>query len=182
MHSKSLFQSLNEKSLARTGWLYVSVLGILVFYIALMTYFKQDGGRLVAPCLALGVGAVSLTLQRFERDMAAMAVFVWGIWMAVTLQGYIRNGVGNAALFAYPAIFLLGGWILGIRQGFYLGVAFIVGSLVGTGGAERLDTGAHTSRADFLLDSHGHGHAGQHGGHDFYSQSTLGRHRAGAGA
>jgi signal transduction histidine kinase len=130
MSSKSLFQSLNEKSLARASWLYGSVLAIMVAYIALMLIFQQAGARLVAPFLILGVGSAALVLQQRKRDMAAMMVFVWGAWCAVTLQGFVRNGVGNAALFAYPAMFLLGGWVLGIRQGIFLGLASISGSLV----------------------------------------------------
>jgi signal transduction histidine kinase len=130
MSSKSLFQSLNEKSLARASWLYGSVLAIMVAYIALMLIFQQAGARLVAPFLILGVGAVALVLQQRKRDMTAMMVFVWGAWCAVTLQGFIRNGVENAALFAYPAMFLLGGWVLGVRQGIFLGLASIFGSLM----------------------------------------------------
>jgi signal transduction histidine kinase len=129
MSSKSLFQSLNEKSLARASWLYGSVLAIMVAYIALMLIFQQAGARLVAPFLILGVGSAALVLQQRKRDMAAMMVFVWGAWCVVTLQGFVRNGVGNAALFAYPAMFLLGGWVLGIRQGIFLGLASISGSL-----------------------------------------------------
>jgi PAS domain S-box-containing protein len=57
-----------------------------------------------------------------------MIVFVWGIWAAMTFQAVLRNGVGNASLFAYPALMLLGGWVLGMRQGLYLGSLSIVGS------------------------------------------------------
>lgn len=125
MQSRSPFQNLNEKSLARSGWLYGSVLLVVALYIALMLFFDQAGARLVAPWIIVAIGAISFLLQRRGHHLRAMAVFIWGAWCAVTLQGFIRNGVGNAALFAYPALFLLGGWVLGVRQGVHLGLASI---------------------------------------------------------
>jgi PAS domain S-box-containing protein len=118
--------SIDDAQLRRADKLYASVLIIVGLYIGVMVLLGQLGNRLIAPFLIMGVGVVTVLLQKRQRLHAAMAVFVWGIWSAVSIQGVMRNGLANAALFAYPALMLLGGWVLGIRQGFLIGIASIV--------------------------------------------------------
>jgi len=130
MDSSTLLQGTESVQLQRAGGLYKAVLVIMVVYLLIMLAFGQTGTRLAAPVLVLGVGAAAVWLQHRNQAMQAVLVFVWGVWGAVTIQAAMRNGVANAALFAYPALMLLGGWVMGLRQGVYLGLASIGASLL----------------------------------------------------
>jgi PAS domain S-box-containing protein len=130
MESSTLLQGHEGVPLERAGTLYKVVLGILAFYIAAMALGGQGGSKIVAPILIFALSAVTLWLHARGQVVQAMTLFVWGIWAAVSLQAWLRNGVANAALFAYPAMVLLGGWVLGIRQGAALGFASIAASFL----------------------------------------------------
>lgn len=130
MSTSTLLQGDDAVQLDRAGPLYQIVLGIMLAYTAIMLAFGQGGSRLAAPLLVMAVGAGAVWLQRQGKRRGAVMLFVWGIWGAVTIQGALRSGVGNASLFAYPALMLLGGWILGMRQGVLLGLAAIGGSFL----------------------------------------------------
>lgn len=125
-----MLQSSDGVQLEGAGKLYKAVLGIILAYVVLMTAFGQAGTKLAAPLVILVLGAGTVWLQSRGRTRQAMSLFVWGIWAAVTMQAVLRNGVANAALFAYPAMMLLGGWVLGARQGVALGLASIGASFL----------------------------------------------------
>ena len=125
-----MLQSSDGVELRGAGALYKAVLGIILAYIVLMAAFGQVGTILAAPMAVLIIGSVTVWLQSRGQARHAMSLFVWGIWAAVTMQGVLRNGVANAALFAYPAMMLLGGWVLGARQGLALGLASIGASFL----------------------------------------------------
>ena len=108
-----MLQSSDGVELRGAGALYKAVLGIILAYIVLMAAFGQVGTILAAPMAVLIIGSVTVWLQSRGQARHAMSLFVWGIWAAVTMQGVLRNGVANAALFAYPAMMLLGGWAAG---------------------------------------------------------------------
>jgi PAS domain S-box-containing protein len=130
MESSTLLQGSDGVQLKGAGTLYKAVLGIVLAYVVLMVMFGQAGTKLAAPAVILVIGAGTIWLQNRGRARQAMSLFVWGIWAAVTMQGALRNGVANAALFAYPAMMLLGGWVLGARQGTALGLASIGASFL----------------------------------------------------
>jgi signal transduction histidine kinase len=109
--------------------IYASVSLLLLLYMAIMALTGAHLHRFAAPFVILLCAAVSLAFQYQSKPRSGLFVFIWGIWLAVTLQAVIRNGIGNPSLFAYPALFLLAGWVLRIRQGFYLGIASILASL-----------------------------------------------------
>ncbi len=125
-----MLQSSDGVELRGAGALYKAVLGIILAYVVLMSAFGQAGNKLAAPVVVLVIGVVTVWLQTKGHARRAMSLFVWGIWAAVTMQGFLRNGVANAALFAYPAMMLLGGWVLGARQGMALGLASIGASFL----------------------------------------------------
>jgi PAS domain S-box-containing protein len=125
-----LLQSSDGVALQGSGALYKAVFGIILAYIVLMAAFGQVGTILAAPVAVLIISMVTVWLQSRGHVRRAMGLFVWGIWVAVTLQGVLRNGVANAGLFAYPAMMLLGGWVLGARQGMALGLASIGASFL----------------------------------------------------
>jgi PAS domain S-box-containing protein len=128
MGTNTIFERFDNAQLSGVDKLYWSVLGIVCLYIATLLGLGQAGSRMVAPVLVLFVGLGTVWLQHKGRFLVAMTLFVWGIWGAVTVQGVFRNGVGNAALFAYPALMILGGWVLGTRQGLLVGLASVAAS------------------------------------------------------
>ena len=130
MENSTLLQSEESVPLERADTLYKVVLAILAIYVVAMTLGGQGGNKIVAPVLVFALGGATLWLHSRGKAVQAMTLFVWGIWAAVSLQGWLRNGVANAALFAYPAMMLLGGWVLGIRQGAALGLASVGASFL----------------------------------------------------
>jgi len=128
MGSTTAFERFDDAQLRGADKLYWSVLGIVLFYLSVLLGLGLTGTHMVAPVLVLCVGLGTAWFQRHGRYLVAMTLFVWGIWGAVTVQGIFRNGVGNAALFAYPALMLLGGWVLGTRQGIAVGLASVAAS------------------------------------------------------
>lgn len=130
MDSTTVLQSSHGVALRGAGALYKAVLGIIFCYVVLMAAFGRVGTVLAAPVAVLIIGVVTVWLQSRGQARRAMTLFVWGVWAAVTMQGVLRNGVANAALFAYPAMMLLGGWVLGARQGLALGLASIGASFL----------------------------------------------------
>ena len=129
--SSTLLQGTDLAQLQRAGGLYKLVLVIMLVYMGILLSSGQSvTPRLLAPVLITVFGAAAVWLQSRGQVRAAVLLFVWGIWGAVTAQGAVRNGVANAALFAYPALMLLGGWVLGLRQGMLLGAASIGASLL----------------------------------------------------
>ena len=125
-----MLQATEGVQLQRAGGLYKAVLAIMLAYVLTMLAAGQGGARLAAPLFVMVVGAGAVWLQQRNQQRAAVLVFVWGVWAVVTVQGVLRSGVGNPALFTYPALMLLGGWVLGMRQGVLLGTASIGASLL----------------------------------------------------
>lgn len=130
MATPPLLLATDGVQLQRAGSLYKAVLAIMLAYALIMLAGGQGGAQLTAPVLVMGVGGGALWLQQRGKQRAAVIVFVWGIWAVITLQGALRSGIGNPALFTYPALMLLGGWVMGMRQGVALGFASIAASLL----------------------------------------------------
>lgn len=103
----------------------VGVLG----YLVLLGLTGGDARRAAGPGVILLAALSSLGLLRAGHDRAAFVFFTWGIWAAATTPALLWMNVGNATLFAYPALMVLAGWLLGYGHGYALCVASIVATL-----------------------------------------------------
>jgi PAS domain S-box-containing protein len=105
--------------------LHVTAIGVALYAVVLVVRGSETL-RLLAPGIVFVLCIAALLIHRAGRTRTAFLIFVWGAWAAVALQAFLRAGVVNPGLYAYPVLMLLGGWILGVRQGMALGAASIV--------------------------------------------------------
>ena len=138
MNSNTLAQRALLQSARYVGRLYLSVALLMLAYIVLVWVQDSPQRRYLSPVGVVTIAALALVLQHRKKPWAAMALFVWGVWITIALQAALRNGVTQPALFALPALFLLAGWVLGIRQGIVLALASI-GLVIGLALAEEME-------------------------------------------
>ncbi|HRK37252.1 MAG TPA: PAS domain-containing sensor histidine kinase [Burkholderiaceae bacterium] len=99
---------------------------MLAYGVFLLVSHPEQPARLVAPVLIGLSASLSWALHDKVNARTATLVFVWGVWLAIVVQAVMRNGVSQPAVFALPALFLLAGWVLGVRVGVALAVASMV--------------------------------------------------------
>lgn len=104
-----------------------TVIGVLMA-LYLLALQASDGlpRQYVAPALIALAALLALALHLRDRPRHGVMVFVWGVWLSLALQAVLRNGVSQPALYALPALFLLAGWVLGMRQGIALALASVL--------------------------------------------------------
>ncbi|MDT8990353.1 HAMP domain-containing sensor histidine kinase [Curvibacter sp. APW13] len=130
MNSDTLAQRALLPGARLVGRLYWATAVLNLAYLALMLVQDSPMRRFIAPAGVVLISALCISLQRRQRPRAAMAVYVWGVWTTIALQAFARGGVHQPALFALPALFMVAGWVLGVRQGVMLALASIALVLV----------------------------------------------------
>ena len=86
--------------------------------------------RLLSPAAMVLVAVTALWLLSKARMRAALAVLVWGMWLAATGLSPFLGGVRALPIIAYPLLVLMAGWLLGTRSAVVLAsltVATIMG-------------------------------------------------------
>jgi PAS domain S-box-containing protein len=106
-----------------------TALGVLAF-VTVMWFIEGDVRRLTGPSVIMLSAVSALVLMRSGQVRAAFAVFTWGIWAAITAPAVLWVSIANPSLFAYPALMVLAGWLLGVRHGYALCGASILATLV----------------------------------------------------
>jgi PAS domain S-box-containing protein len=106
-----------------------TALGVLAF-VTVMWFIEGDLRRLTGPSVVIISATSAMLLMRNGQVRAAFAVFTWGIWAAVTIPAMLWVNIANPSLFAYPALMVLAGWLLGVRHGYVLCGASILATLV----------------------------------------------------
>ncbi len=102
------------------------VVGVSAFMLLYMVFrFKIDGDlyRAVGPLIIAAGGALAWLIRRSGRRQPSFVFYVWVVWLALTHQAYLRTGMANPTTHGYVVLMLLGGWLLGMRQAVYLGIA-----------------------------------------------------------
>lgn len=124
MNAQQPIQPVFVPHVRRIKPLFAAIGSLMLVYAAfLLASTPEQPFRLIAPVL-IGVSSVlSWVLHDKVSARKATLVFVWGVWMAIVAQAILRNGVSQPAMFALPALFLLAGWVLGVRVGVALALA-----------------------------------------------------------
>lgn len=108
----------------------VTTVAAVVAYTAVIWLLDEDPRRLVGPAFMLLSALLALGLMRTGFGRLAFILFTWGVWAAATAPALIWVSIAAPSLFAYPALMVLAGWLLGVRHGYALCAASILASLV----------------------------------------------------
>lgn len=109
------------------GAILVTAAGIL---LTMLLTIPDQHWRAVGPAAMVLVAVTALRLLYKARMRAALAVLVWGMWLAVTGLSPFFGGVRALLIIAYPLLVLMAGWLLGTRSAVVLAsltVATIMG-------------------------------------------------------
>lgn len=106
-----------------------TALGVLAF-VTVMWFIEGDLRRLTGPGIVMISAVSAMLLMRNDQVRAAFGMFTWGIWAAVTVPAVLWVNMANPSLFAYPALMVLAGWLLGVRHGYALCGASILATLL----------------------------------------------------
>jgi ABC-type multidrug transport system fused ATPase/permease subunit len=93
-------------------------LGVLALLglVAMQAWLGYPPVRYVALTLASLALMASMWLVRGDRLRAASAALLWGVAAAVSAQSLVAGGLHNPGLFAYPALVVVTGGMLGLSQ------------------------------------------------------------------
>jgi len=89
-------------------------------YIVIGYALTGDSVMVLGPLLMMLAGAASLLCFRKGRRHLAMSVFVWALWCVVALQSSLRGGAANPVLDINVVLVLLAGWLVGMRQAWWV--------------------------------------------------------------
>ena len=126
-------QSLQEElSLQSRQMLFVVALAVAAVVLAFLALLWLNGGdarRAAVPGVVLLTALAAIALLRTNQQRAAFVLFTWGIWAAATLSALLWVNVANPSLFAYPALMVMAGWLLGLGHGVAMGAASVLATL-----------------------------------------------------
>lgn len=106
-------------------WLFGTIGLLMVVYLLVLQATGAIPRQFVAPALIALAAVTAVALHYLASPRTSVLVFVWCVWCAMVLQAVLRNGVAQPALYGLPALFLLAGWVLGMRQGVALALASV---------------------------------------------------------
>ena len=97
--------------------------GSLIYLLTLRLAVPDQVARLAGPTVLILVSAFALYCHRRRRVRAGLLALGIGIWLEITLMAFITGGMKAPAIYLYPLIILMAGWLLGLRLA--LGFAFM---------------------------------------------------------
>jgi len=104
--------------------------------LTMLLIIPDQPWRAVGPVAIVLLATSALRLLDSGRVRTALAVLVWGLWLAVTSLSPFFGGVRALLIIAYPLLILMGGWLLGRRTALLL-TALTVAAITGFVVAER---------------------------------------------
>lgn len=72
--------------------------------------------RFIAVTVVLLVGIGAETLVAMRKFRSAYVFLIWGVWVGVSLQAFIRGGLANPGFYLYPVTMFMAGWLIGVRH------------------------------------------------------------------
>lgn len=108
----------------RLGRSIVLIASVVTIAFALAKFLLDDDTHgSIMRGIILVAAVAALTAIRFGRLSLGFASYGWGVWLGITTEALLTGSVNNTLLYAYPALILVGGWLLGVRQGYAMCVA-----------------------------------------------------------
>ena len=89
-------------------------------YIVVGYALVGDFVMVLGPLLMVAAGIACLFFFRNGRHHLAMSVFIWALWVVVALQSSLRGGAANPILNINVVLVLLAGWLVGMRQAWWV--------------------------------------------------------------
>ena len=97
--------------------------GSLIYLLILRLAVPDQIMRMAGPSVLMLVSAFAIYCHRRRRIRAGLLALGIGIWLEITLMAVITGGMKAPAIYLYPLIILMAGWLLGLRLA--LGFAFM---------------------------------------------------------
>ncbi|MEZ5613644.1 MAG: ATP-binding protein [Rhodocyclaceae bacterium] len=97
--------------------------GSLIYLFVLRFTVPDQVARMAGPSALLLVSAIALHCLRRHRIRVGLLALGFGVWLEITLMAAITGGVKAPAIYLYPLIILMAGWLIGQRMA--LAFAFI---------------------------------------------------------
>lgn len=99
-----------------------------VFLVVLLISAPEQPIRVIGPVLLSVVAALTYCFLLRRQLRIAMWVLGFGIWIQTTAIAIITGGVRAPAIFQYPLIILMAGWLLGSRFAYlFTGLSVLAG-------------------------------------------------------
>ena len=100
-------------------------------FLLVLPFIVPEGHsiRALGPVLMLAIcGVAALALWRDRVDWS-LRILSYGAWLVVTVMCILAEGLRTPAVFAYPVIIMLAGWLLGRRTAIILGLLTVTAGL-----------------------------------------------------
>lgn len=103
--------------------------GSVVYLIILRLAVPEQMARLAGPAALLMVVAFALLCHRRGKIRAGLYALGVGIWLEITFMALITGGIKAPALYLYPLIVLMAGWLLSLRAAYFFAIASVLSCL-----------------------------------------------------
>lgn len=98
----------------RLLWMLIVLMGILIVQSLWLYPYNFARAADKAGIALVALGGLSC-LRRFGL-LFALRWVLWAVWVVIGMQVFLRLGLRNAAVMAYPLFVMLAGWLLGRRH------------------------------------------------------------------
>lgn len=103
----------------KLGRAIVLTASIFTVLFALLKYLMGDDAHgSLTRSIILVAALMAMALMRVGRLTLAFVIYGWGVWLGITSEALLTGSVDNTLLYLYPALILVGGWLLGMRHGY----------------------------------------------------------------
>ena len=100
-----------------------TTVAVALLYSVVSMVFIGEWVMVLGPVLIAAAGTVCLGLHARGHHARAMSLFIWALWAVVVLQSTLRGGALNPILNVNVVLVLLAGWLVGMRQAVWVGLA-----------------------------------------------------------
>ncbi len=103
--------------------------GCIVYLLILRLAVPEQIARMAGPAALLVVVAFALFCYRRGNVRAGLYALGVGVWLEITFMAWITGGIKAPALYLYPLIVLMAGWLLSLRAAYVFAAASVVSCL-----------------------------------------------------
>jgi len=111
--------------------------GCVIYLTVLRVAVPEQTLRTIGPASLLFIVAFALLCYRRGQTRTGLLALGIGVWVEITVMAVITGGIRAPALYLYPVIILMAGWLLGLRYA-YLFAGGALAACIGLGAAEWL--------------------------------------------
>jgi PAS domain S-box-containing protein len=90
-------------------------IGSVAYLIILRIVAPDQVARTAGPAALLLAAAFAFHCHRRQKIRCGLLVLGIGVWLEITLMSFITGGIRAPAIYLYPVVMLMAGWLLGLR-------------------------------------------------------------------